>query len=145
MRKTVLAISRPLVHGQRRYCVTIPKRGGGRTRRFFRGKAEAQSFLEMSKVELENHGTAALSVGQSLRVEAVECAEKLCEFGKSLRDATDFYIAHLRATTASRSVREIVAELLAAQKADGASARYLGDLRARLARFADTFGDEMIS
>ncbi len=44
----------------------------------------------------------------------------------------------------SRSVRDVVAELLAAKQADGASVRYLGDLRVRLARFVDTFGADMI-
>lgn len=145
MRKTKLTITRPVVHGHRCYCVTIPKLSGGRTRRFFQEKAEAQSFLELAKVQLENHGIAALSVSDRLRVEAVECERRLAEFGKSLRDATDFYLAHLRAVEKSCTVRDVVAELLKARKADGSSVRYLGDLRVRLARFAGEFGEAMIA
>jgi site-specific recombinase XerD len=66
-------------------------------------------------------------------------------YGKTLRDAAEFYAAHLKAITGSRKVRDVVADLLAARAADGMSQRYLGDLRVRLGRFVDSFGEEMIA
>jgi len=109
MRRTTLAISKTRVNGYRYYCVTVPKLGGGRTRRFFKDKREADTYVEQCR----NYGTAALSMSDALRVEAIECAEKLAEFGKTLRHATDFFVAHLRNVSGSRKVREVTEELLA--------------------------------
>jgi len=101
--------------------------------------------MQFAKVQQENYGTAAFSVPDALRVEAIECCELLQPFGVTLRDAAKFYAAHLKAVTGSRKVREVVADLLAARAADGMSPRYLGDLRVRLGRFALSFGEEMIA
>jgi integrase len=145
MRTTRLALTKTKVNGRRYYCVTTPKLGSGRNRRFFKEKAEAETFMQMAKVQQENYGTAALSIPDALRVEAIECAELLQPFGVTIRDAAKFYAAHLKAITGSRKVREVVADLLAARSADGMSPRYLGDLRVRLGRFALSFGEEMIA
>jgi integrase len=145
MRSTRLALTKTKVNGRRYYCVTTPKLGGGRNRRFFKEKAEAETFMQVAKVQQENYGTAALSIPDALRVEAIECAELLQPFGVTLRDAANFYAAHLKAITGSRKVMEVVADLLAARTADGMSARYLGDLRVRLGRFVLSFGEEMIA
>jgi integrase len=101
--------------------------------------------MQFAKVQQENYGTAALSIPDALRVEAIECCELLQPFGATLRDAAKFYAAHLKAVTGSRKIREVVADLLAARAADGMSPRYLGDLRVRLGRFALSFGEEMIA
>jgi integrase len=145
VRKTRLALTKTKVNGRRYYCVTAPKLGPGRNRRFFKDKLEAEAFMQLAKVQHENYGTAALSISDALRVEAIECCELLQPYGKTLRDAAKFYAAHLKAVTGSRKVREVVADLLAARRADGMSPRYLGDLRVRLGRFVDSFGDEMIA
>jgi integrase len=145
MRKTRLSLTKTKVNGRRYYCVTSPKLGQGRNRRFFKDRAEAESFMELAQVQQENYGTAALSFSDSRRVETLECYELLQPYGKTLRDATQFYLAHLKAVTGSRKVREVVADFLAARKADGMSARYLGDLRVRLGRFVASFGEEMIA
>jgi integrase len=144
MRTTRLALTKTRVNGRRYYCVTTPKLGGGRNRRFFKDKAEAETFMQFAKVQQENYGTAALSIPDALRVEAIECHALLQPFGVTLRDAAKFYAAHLKAVTGSRKVREVIADLLAARSADGMSSRYLGDLRVRLGRFALSFGEEMI-
>ena len=145
MRKTKLSLTKTKVNGQRFYCVTMPKLGPGRNRRFFKDKPEAETFLQLAKIQQENYGTAALSISDALRVEAIESCELLEPYGKTLRDAAKFYAAHLKAITGSRKVRDVVADLLAARAADGMSQRYLGDLRVRLGRFVDSFGEEMIA
>jgi integrase len=145
MRKTSLSLSKARIGGKLFWQVTVPKLGGGRERRTFKERTDAQTFLDLSKVQQQNYGTAALSITEELRVQAVECDRELSPFGKTLRDATKFYLAHLRAVSSSRKVSDVIAELIAARTADGASVRYLGDLRARLARFGATFGDHMIA
>jgi integrase len=145
MRKTSLSIIKTRVNGVLFWRVTVPKLGGGRERKTFRERQDAQTFFDTAKIQQENYGTAALSISDGLRVEATECSRKLALHGKSLRDATEFYLAHLNAVTNSRKVTDVISELMATKKADGASDRYIGDLRARLARFSATFGNSMIA
>ena len=114
MRKTKLALTKTKVDGRRYYCVTLPKLGGGRNRRFFKDKAEAQTFMRLAEVQQENYGTAALSISDALRVEAIECRELLRPYSKTLRDAAKFYVTHLKAMTGSRKVGEVEGKVLPA-------------------------------
>jgi len=145
LRRTSLKITQTQIRGCRYFCVTCPKLGGGRTRRFFRDKRPAQTYFEQCLIQQENYGTAALSISDVLRVEAIECSEKLRNYNKTLRNATDFYVAHLKAISGSRKTGDVIYELLKARAGDGLSPRYLRDLRVRLARFADLFGEQMIA
>src|SRR5438046_10427830 len=97
MRKTEIKITRPKIKRKggridRRYCVTLPKPGGGRTRRFFEftteGKREANTFLQLAKQQQSNYGNAAFSISDALRSEAVQCASMLAEIGHTLTNAT---------------------------------------------------------
>jgi integrase len=139
MRKTSLSLKKTRVNGALYWQVTFPKLGGGRERRTFKDRAEAQTYLELAKVQRENFGNAAMSIPDALRVEATECSQRLREFNKSLRDATEFYIRHLRAVEKSVTVADAMEELISARKAAGRSKRYCGDLRLRLTRFQEGF------
>jgi integrase len=145
LRRTTLAIKQTRIRDYRYFCVTCPKPGGGRTRRFFRDRRLAQTFFEQCRIQQQNFGTAAFSISDSLRIEAAECAGKLSAVGHTLTDATKFFLARLRTTSKSRKVAEVITELLAARTGDQCSRRYIGDLRARLARFAASFGEQIIA
>ena len=124
MRKTTLQITKAkITRGRRKqlyHCVTLPKPGGGRTRRFFKftpeGKREAETFLQMAKQQQANYGTAAFSISDGLRSEAVECARKLAESGHTIRDATKFFLDHLEAQSRSISVADAMEQLIASAK-----------------------------
>jgi hypothetical protein len=77
MRRTTLALKQVRIRNIRYYCVVLPRLGGGRSRRFFKEKAEAQTYFEQCRIQQQNYGTAALSISDGLRVEAIECSEKL--------------------------------------------------------------------
>jgi integrase len=145
MRKTSLSIGKTRIGGKLFWQVTVPKMGGGRERRTFKDRLAAQSFFELAKVQRDNFGAASMSIPESLRMEAMECAEILRPLGKTLRDAVKFYAAHLSAYASGKTVREVIAELLAARQTDGVSERYLSDLRQRLARFEAVYGETIIS
>jgi integrase len=145
MRRTNLALTRTTVHDVKYFCVTVPKQGTGRTRRFFRTKNEAETFMQLAKVQLENHGVAALSLPDSLRVEALEVSELLRPYGKTLRDAAAFYLPHLKARNRTITVAALVKEILKVKAADGASRRYLSDLRTRLKAFTNAFGEKVVA
>jgi integrase len=147
MRKTELRITKAKVRRgkaiQKYWCVVVPKLGGGRTRRFFdftdEGRKEAETLLGISKTQQINYGTAALTLSPAERAEYMECREALKPYGATLRDAIRFYLPHLKARNRASTVKELVKELLGVKTADGASERYLGDLRSRLNQFADSF------
>jgi integrase len=107
------------------------RQNGKRARSFFESEKAAKTFAQ-----LKNNG---LLIGET------EGAKQLAAFGKTIADAIAFYLPHLHATNRTRTFRELAAELLPAKKTDGASTRYLQDLRSRLGQFSATFGDRPVS
>src|SRR5947209_4789148 len=146
MRKTAITLKKVKVgNGQRLWCVTWPKIGKGRNRQFFKDKAEAETVLQQKLVEQENQGRSGLSFSERQRAEYLECADKLQPFGVTIRDAVNFYVPHLRAAKRTCTAAELVSELLKVKEADGASERYLSDLRSRLTQFAESFDGKPVA
>jgi len=145
MRKTATKLSKVRINGRLFYCVTWPKIGTGRNRRFFKAKQEADTFLQTKQIEQENYGTAGTSFNERQRAEYLECAELLKPFNATIRDAVNFYVPHLHATNRTCNAAELVNELLEVKQADGASRRYLGDLRSRLGQFAAVFNGKPVA
>jgi hypothetical protein len=75
----------------------------------------------------------------SLALMAQECANKLNAYGKTIKDATDFFIAHIAAGDKSCTTTKLVDELVAARQEAGASQFDVEDMRCRLAMFAKKF------
>jgi integrase len=145
MRKTATKLSKVKINGRLFHCVTWPKIGKGRNRRFFKDRQEAETFFQTKRIERENYGTAGMSFSERQRAEYVECSELLKPFNATIRDAVNFYVPHLHATKRTRSAAELVNELLKVKEADGASERYLSDLRSRLTQFADSFNGKPVA
>src|SRR5437667_3268782 len=145
MRKTATKLSKVKVNGRQFFCVTWPRIGSGRNRRFFKDRREAETFLQSKRIEQENYGTAGTSFNERQRAEYLECADKLQPFGVTIRDAVNFYVPHLRAAKRTCTVAEVVSELLKVKEADGASERYLSDLRSRLTQFAESFDGKPVA
>jgi integrase len=145
MRKTATKLSKIKVNGRAFYCVTWPRIGKGRNRQFFKDKTEAETVLQRKLVEQENYGTRGLSFDERQRAEYLECAEKLQPFGATIRDAVNFYVPHLRALKRTKTAAELCDELLKIKEADGASERYLSDLRSRLGQFSDFFDGKPVA
>ena len=121
------------------------KVSGQWARKYFETKAEAQTYSEQKNIELLNQGREGIEFPSSLRVMAQDCQFRLQQRGKTINDATAHYLQHLDAIAKSCTVDALVAELLKVRKADGASARYLQDLKSRLKRFAKDFGARLVA
>ena len=145
MRQTKVKLAATRVNGKRFWQVTTPKLGGGRNRRTFKNHEEAKGYYDLAKAQIQDFGNAAMSITDSLRADAVKCAQLLEPFGKTIADATRFYVDHLEEITRSQTVSHAVNELQSACKADGKSVRYLRDLKYRLGRFAEEFGSRHIA
>jgi integrase len=145
MRQTKLKLTATRVNGKRYWQVTAPKLGGGRNRRTFKGRKEAETYYDLAKIQIQNFGNAAMSISDALRSEAVKCSQLLQPFGKTISDATRFYADHLNDITRSQTVSHAVSALQAVCKVDGKSVRYLRDLKYRLGRFEKDFGSRHVA
>jgi integrase len=121
------------------------REAGKRKRSFFEKKEDAKTFAKTKKTDLENSGRDGAEFPTSLRIMAQECAERLREYGKTIRDATDFFTAHLKASERSITAAALVPQLIAKKQADGKSKRYVADLRSRLPRFAKKFDGQPVA
>src|SRR5437763_644548 len=127
------------------YEVQWPKFPKGRNRQAFRQKPDAETFLKQKLAEQRNYGIAGSNFSLRYRAEYSECAKRLAPFNVTLRDAVDFYLPHLQATNRSCTAKQIVDEMVGAKTADGASPRYINDLKNRLNHFAIAFDGKSVA
>src|SRR4029453_6119912 len=121
------------------------RENGKRKRSFFEMHDQANAFCSFKNAELKRYGIEGSEFSARLREMAQECAERLVPYGRTLADATDFFVAYLKASECSITAAALVPQYIAAKKADGASKRYVDDLRSRLNTFAEAFNEQMIA
>jgi integrase len=121
------------------------REAGKRKRKFFETEAAAKSEAAFRNAEIAKNGTEHAEFPTSLRVMAQNAVEQLKPFGKTITDAVDQYIAHLKASEKSCSAEQLVNELVATKEKDGASVRHISDLRSRLKIFAKKFDGQMVA
>lgn len=86
-------------------------------------------------VELLRPTGAALEVAAGVYAKVFEILG-----GDYAIEAAQYYARHRADQVQRRAVADVVAELIAVKESRSKSARYIGDLRARLTRFAKSFG-----
>lgn len=132
-------------HPTLKWTVTGHYINGKRVRRFFATEDDAKTFIEQQTTLREHLGARALAIPHELHVEAIECADKLKPWGKSLTDAVEFFVRHLKITSQSCAAADLLPRFLKAKAADGGGPLYLRDLRTRLGRFSLDFGPVLLS
>jgi integrase len=122
------------------------REAGKRKRAFFEKQKEAESFADFKNAQRQSQGTEHAEFPMALRIMAQECTARLNDYKRAdadcpptIKDATDFFIAHLKASANSCSAEELVKELVAKKEGAGLSARHVDDLRSRLNIFAKKF------
>jgi integrase len=123
-----------------KYVVEGLRVDGKRVRKFFAKRRTADAWLRKTLARISKEGEVAIHMPERLRVDALACAAKLKPYGKTLADATDHYLAHLAMVSRSCTVQALIVGFMAAKTQDGASERYLKDLRNRLGIFQQDFG-----
>ncbi len=86
-------------------------------------------------------GEDALALSHDFRVLAAKCSERLKPFGKTIWDATEFYLEHLERTKDSILVPVTATDYQESKKRAKLSEKHLADIRLRLGRFVATFGN----
>jgi len=134
------------IKGIKYWRAVSPKPGKGRIVRTFKDQLEARRHYEIQVTLTRNLGRASGGLTTKQRLDAIAALEALAPFqGVSLASAVEFYARHHVSLDESVTVQEAIAKFLAAKAADGLSDRYLWDLRNRLSRFAEDFGDRKIA
>ena len=131
-------------HPRLKYVVRS-KISGKWQRKFFKTKAEAETYAQQKEIELLNQGREGVQFPSWLRILAQQAQERLQPHGKTISDAVEFYVKHLEATQRSAKVSHALDELIENREGSGASERYCHDLRLRIGRFSRDFGDRSIS
>jgi integrase len=145
MRRPTLRIEPYRHSATSRFVLEGYRENGKRVRKFFKTKREAETELGKIETRLANEGVAGLSISDDLRSMAAKCATDLKPYEKTLADATAFYIDYLKRTERSCTFAELVASFIAAKTKDGASERYLSDLRTRFGRADQEFGPRKVA
>src|SRR5437667_2332460 len=89
------------------------REAGKRKRSFFETNERAKVFADEQDIKLRNEGREGAEFPTALRVMAQECKDALSKYGKTIKDATNFFIAHLKASEKSCTAVELVKELVA--------------------------------
>jgi integrase len=116
-----------------------------RLRKTFASKDRARTYASLKRIERTNHGTAGISLSDRLRGEAIEAAKLLEPYHASLLDAVREYIGRRELMTKSETVANALKSFLGAKRSDNLSLRYLEDLKSRLGRFCESFGERKVA
>ena len=135
---------RPYKHPRLKFVVRSNLEGKWE-RKFFETEREAQTYVQQKETELLNQGKEGVQFPSWLRVMAQRCQHLLEPHGKTIADAVDFYLNHLKAIKKSALPSQVMEELIENRKSSGASRRYCNDLRLRLRRFCDGFKDQVVA
>jgi integrase len=132
--------------GKRAYQYYIDglKVNGKRQRLFFKDEKSAKEKLKELTKQTRKEGEDALALSHDFRVLAAKCSERLKSFGKTLWDATEFYVEHLERAKDSVFVSVAAADYQESKKRARLSPKHLDDIRLRLGRFVATFGNRPI-
>src|SRR6266436_9581722 len=84
------------------------REAGKRKRKFFKTEAAAKSWVKWKNEQYEKQGREHAEFSSALRVMAQECADLLSGHDKTIRDATDFFIAYLKASERSCTAAALV-------------------------------------
>jgi len=118
----------------------------GKGRMFFETRTEADAERRRQETTLKRHGSEAMALPQHEISDFIRSRKTLAVYGKTINDATRFYVDHLeRVRRCNTTVAQLADEVLRAKQRDGRASMYLADLRKRLARFCADFGNRPIA
>jgi hypothetical protein len=141
-------VKKSSVPNGRLYWYIIGRPNGVKKRAWFPTRAKAQAEATERNIKLRRLGQDSAKVDNSLIVMAVEGATELSPFGKTIRDAVQFFKAHLKQASNSASVAELCkivrAEFAFRLANEGATLRHKRTMDSELKKFEARFGDRPI-
>src|SRR5258707_2640569 len=95
-----------------KYWYIVGRPNGKRIRAWFKTKEEAKAEATERNIAMRKLGQNVVTLDATLAETAREGATRLLPFGKTVKDAIDFYIEHLTALQRSISAKELEARVL---------------------------------
>ena len=114
-----------------------------RKQKVFETEEEAMEFARTKNPNFRHDPVRETEVQASARL-LLECTNQLNAYGKTIKDATDFFVQHLTATDKSCTAKKLVDEFVAAQEKEAASNFDLDDLRSHLTAFGKRFDGDPV-
>jgi integrase len=137
---------RPNSGGKSWYIIGRPNRQ--RIRAWFSTKEAAQVEATERNIAMRKLGENAVTLDAVLVEMARDSATKLIPFGKTIKDATDFYLIHLKNLQHSISAREletrVIAEFDRRLREEEISKKHHMSMRETLRKFVAKYGDAQI-
>jgi integrase len=144
MKKPKLAVQ-PYRHHPK-YKFVLDLRAFGKGRKFFETRTDAEAEALRQKTLLERHGREAVGLAQRELSDFIHARNTLLKYGETIGDAVKFRVDYLeRVRRSGITIVQLADEVLAAKQRDGRAPTYLADLRKRLARFCEDFGNRPIA
>jgi integrase len=144
MKKATIAV-RPYRHSKKHKFI-VDLRAFGKGRKFFKTRAEAEAEAMRQRTLLERHSREAIGLSQREMSDFIEAKRKLAAYSETINDAVEFRIDHLeRVRRHGITVAQLAHEVVEAKCKDGRSEVYLRDLRYRLSKFVQDFGDRPVA
>jgi integrase len=129
-----------------KYKFVLDLRAFGKGRKFFKTRSEAEAEQRRQKTLLQIHSREAIGLSPREMSDFVTARKTLAEYGKKIGDAVEFFVNYLeRIRRCNTTVAELTDEMIEAKRTDGRSKTYLADLRQRLGRFCQDFGQQPIA
>ncbi len=133
-------------HGDRASWLVQGFKDNGKTvRLYFKTRALAEAEIARRLKDRARYGAAAESFTIQDRLDHAKAKELLAAHGKTVLDAAEYYAAYLQRTAKSCTVEALRETMLKAKESDGRGPRYLQDLRSRLGRFCEKFGETKVA
>jgi len=129
---------KPLKHPRFKWVVR-GKESGKWVRKYFSKKTEAETYAELKNTDILNLGLEGKEFSLGLRVMATECERDLAPFGKTIRDAVNYYLPHLLRSSKARPIEKVIEEAEVSKKADGLKKPTLTEFGHRAGHFAKAF------
>src|SRR5271170_6663305 len=109
---------KPYKHPKMKWVVRGKEKGNW-VRKFFGTKVEAESYADLKNTDLLNLGLEGKEFPLALRTMATECERDLAPFGKTIRDAVNYYLPHLLRASRARLIEKVIEEAETSKKAGG--------------------------
>lgn len=120
---------------------------GKRVQLWFKTEKEAKAAAADRNAEIKAHGIQ-ISLSPVARIQAIDAAEKLAPYKKSISDAVEFYIAHLERQQSSVDVAYlcdlVLDEFERRYERKEISNKHLTSMRETIKKFRGRFADQKI-
>lgn len=144
MKKPTLKV-RPYAHSKTHPWVLDLRAFGGK-RQFYKTHAQANSERLRQMTLLERHGREAVGLVPRELSDFITAKRKLAKYGETINDAVQHRIDYLeRVRRSGITVAQLADKLVETKRKDGRSVSYVNDLKNRLERFGQDFGERAIA